>query len=260
MNELMSKIDTTRTFRNEFISSRVYRDYLVLLSKLVDLPTAIILAYPGEKIKEYTIFHRMFLENYGRTDGVLLPTLKVDSYAVIPQGIDSDIQTTFSDGKLLVSIDPEYDFNQNGIFWACAPQRIFKDYMALNDKKYGKLSWCASYDRDLYFPTFNIIECEPLFSSSYPLEMLKLLDIDSAPAEEKPKATFVGSVDLDGNFIDAGMPKGANNTTVLDGPIDLVPAGAMPNVLSVRSQRKATFGESIANAVANVSGVLSVPA
>ena len=198
-----------------FISALVYRKYINLLSKMVDLPTTIQISLDGKEQKEHTIFHRMFLENYGATDGIFKPCLKVTGFIVTRQG-------DLPDSPDLMLIDPEIEFNKNHEFWAGAPVKLFNDYMPMADKKYGKLSMCASYDRDLAYPTFMINETMPIIESSYPLSVLDLLE---ASESSKPRPLFVGTVDEDGNVTPP-------STTLNDGPIDTPPANAVPSFLT----------------------------
>jgi hypothetical protein len=202
--------------RPPFISSIVFRNYLNLLCKLIDLPTSLQLVFPGTAVKEYTVFHRMTLKDYGSKDGLFVPTLEVKSYAVH----ELSSLTTDEEYKLML-IDPEIAFSEDGVFWSGAPMKIFKDYSAMLDKKYGKLSWCASYERDLAYPQFVINENEPLFSSQYVLSALEML---STPEE---KRVFVGTVEEDGTVVPPAATKLTNtiNDSVLDGaPKDAVPS------------------------------------
>ena len=208
-----------------FISAKVYRNYLNLLLRMVDLPTSIQLSLDGLEPKEYTMFHRIHLENYNCTDGIFIPTLKLSSFVALKTTEPLPDEHHFM-------IDPEVDFIDNQYFWTGAPIKLFKDYSPMFDKKYGKLSWCASYERELNFPTFMINENMVLMEASYKLAILDLLDVTEAA---KTKPTFVGSVDEDGNVT---MPSGFSlvlngnlNTTLNDGPIDMAPANSVPSFM-----------------------------
>lgn len=201
----------------QFISSTVFRQAVNLLTRMVDLPATLQLNRDGE-VKECVIFHRMILVNYhnaptNSAQSDLGAYLEVTSFPVS----DYDLERKLSTNERVV--DPEFDFNQEFIFWAGNPMRVFKDYSPLNDKKFGKLSWCASYERDLFFPRFVINEEKPLFTSRFTLESLALMDVP----EEKRKI-FVGSVDEDGNVT---APRVLSNT-VNDGPRDMPRKNATP--------------------------------
>ena len=208
-----------------FISAKVYRNYLNLLLKMIDLPTTIQLSLDGLEPKEHTVFHRMLLVNYNCTDGIFIPALKVSSFIAM--------KTTepLPDVHYYL-VDPEVEFIDKQFFWAGSPIKLFKDYSPMFDKKYGKLSWCASYERDLNFPTFVINENMVLMEATYELSILDLLE---ASEISKPKAIFVGSVDEDGNV----TPVSANlslvsNMTMNDGPHDIAPLNAVPSFLENR--------------------------
>ena len=174
-----------------YIPSTVFRSYINLFSKMMDLPSTVMLNVNGVA-KEHTVFHRLELDSYDSKDSFIKPTLKINSYA-----IHSSEPIDATSDQVFVEINPEYEFTTHFVFWAGSPTKIFRDYAPLNDKKYGSLSWCASYERDLYHPSFVIDEANPLFTMQIALSTLDMLEVPEV------KATRVGSVDEEGNFIPA---------------------------------------------------------
>ena len=172
----------------KYIPSIVYRNYINLFSKLMDLPQTVMLNVNGVA-KEHTLFHRMELLGYDSKDYGAVPKLSINSYAIKAVVPDEKRQEN------QVEIYPELEFTKSAIFWAGAPMKVFKDYMPLNDKKFGSLSWCASYERELYYPSFYIEEESPVFTMAVTLVMLDKLEVPEV------KATKVGSVDEDGTFV-----------------------------------------------------------
>ena len=174
---------------SKYIKSDIFRTYIGLLSKLMDLPQSALLNVNGSA-KEQTVFHRMELVGYGSNDSSVRPTLSIKSYA-ITEMTDAPVPAGFAE------INPEYEFARNAIFWAGDRTKVFKEYQALIDKKACPLSWCSNYERELTYPTFVINEAEPIFTMEIKLDMLQLLEVPSEPR------TFVGAVTEDGVFIPA---------------------------------------------------------
>ena len=187
----------------KYIPSIIYRNYINLFSKLMDLPQTSMFNVNGVA-KEHTVFHRMELLDYDSEDECAVPKLSINSYVIKAVNPEEPIPGNY------VEINPEFEFTQSAIFWAGAPMKVFKDYMALNDKKFGSLSWCASYERELYYPSFYVVESEPVFTMVITLAMLDKLEVPEV------KATKVGSVDEDGTFIPAKPV--LNNTQVQKQP------------------------------------------
>lgn len=212
-----------------FISPKVFRRYIDLFTKVMDLPQVIHITYPEMGTVDYPVFHKLELTDYNESKnesnkGLIQPKLRITSYAIfnsnapVPAGMLSDSLTL---------IDPEIEFNAKSVFWAGAPMQIFKDYMPLNDKKFGSLSWCASYEREQHYPVFYILEHDPVFESVFSLATLELI----AAKEEKPRV-FVGKVDEEGQFTPASPTKVVGmNTTIGDAPVDIPPANAVPSFL-----------------------------
>ena len=170
-----------------YIPSKTFRGIITLLTKMMDLPQTANINVGGEN-KEYTVFHRIELLNYVSKDDGAGSTIVIKSYPI--EGAYSDMPSHAS----RIEINPEYEFTENRIFWAGAPTKVFKDYMPLNDKKFGALSWCASYERELYHPTFVADIDNPIAVIQIQFDMLKRFE---APEE---KRVFVGSVGEDGDF------------------------------------------------------------
>lgn len=197
---------------NTFISAKQYKKYLTLLTKLIDLPTSVMLPTDEGVPKESLIFHKMVLHAYN----IDTPMLDVESYVIYPAEAKIDLF-----GQETISIDPEIEFHERGIFWVGSSEKIFTDSAAVIGKKQCKFSWLSSYEREVAYQTFDIGPT-PFFVSTYPLRVLDALQTDES---KKPKAVFVGTVELDGRVI----PAVTRNHTLNDGPQDMPTLGARPN-------------------------------
>ena len=184
----------------KYIPSKAFRGIITLLTKMMDLPQTANINVGGEN-KEFTVFHRIELRDYESKDEGVGSTIIIKSYA-IDGAYDTrlEVSSVTEINQSIKEINPEYDFTENQIFWAGAPTKVFKDYMPLNDKKFGSGSWCASYERELYYPTFLINEDDPIATIQIRFDMLKKFDT----VEEK--RTFVGSIGLDGDFMPSRLP------------------------------------------------------
>ena len=176
---------------SSYIPSTTFRSYVNLFGKLMDLPATVMLNVAGVA-KEHIVFHRLELDSYDSKDSLIKPSLKVRSYAILA-AIPAEVSAVQS----FVEVNPEFEFTKNSVFWAGSPTKVFKDFSPLNDKKYGALTFCASYERDLYYPTFAIDEANPLFTMTIALSTLDQLEVPEV------KATKVGLVTEDGEFIPA---------------------------------------------------------
>jgi hypothetical protein len=212
---------------DRYIPTTAFRSAISLFSKLMELPSSVVLNTNGVA-KEFTVFHRLELVNYYSEDTTveLNPnaSLSITSYAV--EAVPSS-EYPWTEGQ--AEINPEYEFAKKAIFWAGAPTKVFRDYTALSDKKYGVLGWCGSFERDLFLPAFLIDTTAPIFNMSIRLDMLARL---AAPDTSQTPRTFVGSVDLDGHFTDASKTNGKQPQLADSNPIVVEQTGNTPAVWS----------------------------
>lgn len=176
---------------NPFISSAVFRQYLSLLAQAITLPEMANLTI-GDSTKEYTLMHKIELEGYGEGAGLIEPSLRCTSWAILPVG-DS------VDGAEEV-IDAERAWHLEGVFWVGAPKRIYRETNPVADKRWGGFSWAGNTERDLIFPQFQLVKDGPLFTTTFRLSSLDMFAVGGKPG--KP-SVFVGSVDENGTVVPA---------------------------------------------------------
>lgn len=174
---------------NNFISTRHFRKYVSLFSKLLNLPDSVKLIHDG-KLREFTVFHRFELLNFISKDGGLVTgraSLSVMSYPIFTAA-EITTEPAVSDAAF-TRIVPEFAFNAESIFWAGAPQRVFKDHQVVSDKRFGAFAWCYAYERELNFDEFYVNYDLVLNQMTVFLDVLEKLEV---PEE---KRVFAGSVD-----------------------------------------------------------------
>lgn len=200
--------------KTQFTPSSLYRKYLGLLMKIIELPGNLPTDNHGTGVKDALVFHKMVLTDHDSTNGMFPPTLTISSYlAYTPDMV-------VPEGHALREVNPEYSFYHEGEFWIGNTNKVFKDYTQMVEKKYGNKMWLVTHEREGAFETFSINEDEKLFELKIPLSTL-----DHIVHKEETRK-FVGSVEEDGTFIPA--PGSVENTTVNDAPFSAPPFGATP--------------------------------
>lgn len=159
----------TNAQNSNFISTRLFRKYVTLLSKMITMPETVTLNISGTA-KEFSVFHRFEFINLGSDDAAKIPQLLVRSYP-----IGAFVEGEFTADQELIR--PEYEFSRNSIFWAGVGNRVFKDYQPMLDKKFGNFSWCYGYERELIHEQFVISNDFLLQEMVVNLSVLEKLDL-----------------------------------------------------------------------------------
>jgi hypothetical protein len=137
------------------ISSSEYRKYILAICKLQEPVTSVYLYEDKVEKTEKQIFY------LAKINGEKINLTGYFLYAP-------------AEGNRSISkIVPEIEFIQHGDFWIGATSAIFKDYTTSTDKKLGKLSWTAAYERELVYPELYVDLNEPIIEMSFSLSQLE---------------------------------------------------------------------------------------
>ncbi len=183
-----------------FTPSSAYRGYLAMITKVLELPTTLFLPdeKSGEK-RETQICYRMRIQG---------KSISLEGFALRQQN---------NDNMTLTEVHAEEAFTSNRHFWIGSPQHLYKDYDLIKDKKSGKLSWAAAYDRDIFNEVFFVDLNDSIVTLSFSVAFLERINAEPVIVNKPGLASIV-----------AAGATGASTAghTLNDGPHDIPPAGA----------------------------------
>lgn len=222
--------------KTQFTPSSLYRKYLALLLKIIELPGNLPTDNHGSTATDALVFHKMVLCDHTSTNFLFPPTLTISSYLVYTEGM------LVPKENVLRVVDPEYSFYHEGEFWIGNTNKVFKDYTQMVEKKYGNKVWLVTHERESAFGNFSINEEEKLFELKIPLSTLDHL------VQKEEIRKFVGTIDEDGVF--TPPPGAVISTTVNDGPINTPPSSATPFMAA----EEVAFTTVVKSALGSISG------